>query len=89
MIFNVSDTHHSPAIDEGSAEQNIQETTMERKKKINLRRELVDEMVTTEHEYIHDLEALIQVVKCCRNMKEAAAVDLPTVMGNINEVRFN
>lgn len=54
---------------------------------IKMRRESVNELVTTEHEYIHDLESLIQVIKVTRKKKEAASVDLKVLMGNIIEVK--
>lgn len=54
----------------------------------NQRRELVREIVTTEHEYIHDLEALIQVVKCSpEQQREGSLVDVDALMGNIYQVR--
>ncbi|CAL4086072.1 unnamed protein product, partial [Meganyctiphanes norvegica] len=56
------------------------------KTKVNLRRELVQEMVTTEHEYIHDLEALIQVTRLAPSQKESESVDIDSLMGNIKEV---
>ncbi|XP_076037755.1 uncharacterized protein LOC143023129 isoform X2 [Oratosquilla oratoria] len=56
------------------------------KGKTNTRRELVQEMVTTEHEYIHDLEALVQVMGLAKRQKEAANFDIKTVLGNMNEV---
>ncbi|KAK4319618.1 hypothetical protein Pmani_009460 [Petrolisthes manimaculis] len=53
----------------------------------NQRRELVREIVTTEHEYIHDLEALIQVVKMSPEQKrEGSVVDVDALMGNIYQV---
>ncbi|XP_071537624.1 uncharacterized protein [Panulirus ornatus] len=52
----------------------------------NQRLELVQEIVTTEHEYIHDLEALIQVIQQAPSQKESQSVDLSTLMGNISQV---
>lgn len=52
----------------------------------NHRRELVQEMVTTEYEYIHDLEALIQVISLAPSQKESQMVDIKTLMGNISQV---
>ncbi|XP_069947710.1 dynamin-binding protein-like isoform X2 [Cherax quadricarinatus] len=56
------------------------------KVRANHRRELVQEIVTTEHEYIHDLEALIQVINLAHSQKESQSVNLDTLMGNINQV---
>ncbi|KAK7084421.1 hypothetical protein SK128_028511 [Halocaridina rubra] len=54
--------------------------------KVDIRRELMQEIVTTEHEYIHDLEALIQVIRLAPSQKESQAVDLDTLMGNLTQV---
>ncbi|KAB7505438.1 Dynamin-binding protein [Armadillidium nasatum] len=55
-------------------------------KKLTLRRELVNELVTTEYEYIHDLESLVHVVKLGERRKESQSVDLKVLMGNIYQV---
>ncbi|XP_068200932.1 dynamin-binding protein-like [Palaemon carinicauda] len=56
------------------------------KPKVNMRRELMQEIVTTEHEYIHDLEALMQVIRLAPSQKESRSVDLNALMGNISQV---
>lgn len=52
-----------------------------------MRRVVVQEIVTTEHEYIHDLEALMQVVQLVSSRPGGSqGVHLPSLMGNIAEV---
>lgn len=56
------------------------------KPRVDMRRELMQEIVTTEHEYIHDLEALMQVIRLAPSQKESQSVDLDALMGNISQV---
>lgn len=54
-----------------------------------MRRVVVQEIVTTEHEYIHDLEALMQVVQLAPSRPGGLqGVHLPSLLGNIAEVRY-
>nr|XP_045603255.1 dynamin-binding protein-like isoform X1 [Procambarus clarkii] len=69
-----------------SSEASAKEVESKAKVRANHRRELVREIVTTEHEYIHDLEALIQVISLAPSQKESQFVNLDTLMGNISQV---
>lgn len=52
-----------------------------------MRRVVVREIVTTEHEYIHDLEALMHVIQLAPSRPGGSqGVHLPSLMGNITEV---
>lgn len=54
----------------------------------SMRRVVVQEIVTTEHEYIHDLEALMQVIQLAPSRPHGSqGVHLPSLMGNLTEVR--
>lgn len=54
----------------------------------SMRRVVVQEIVTTEHEYIHDLEALMQVVQLAPSRPGGSqGVHLPSLLGNIADVR--
>ncbi|KAG0728510.1 Dynamin-binding protein [Chionoecetes opilio] len=56
-------------------------------RRANLRRVVVQEIITTEHEYIHDLEALLQVVQQAPSRPDGTqGVHLPTLLGNITQV---
>lgn len=53
----------------------------------SMRRVVVQEIVTTEHEYIHDLEALMQVIQLASSRPGGSqGVHLPSLMGNITEI---
>lgn len=73
----------------GQSEDTLQRQDTRGRKKLNLKRESVNELVTTEHEYVHDLESLMQVVRIGQSKKAAASVDLNILMGNIDQVRFD
>lgn len=68
------------------AEEDAEKAAAALVRRSNHRRELVQEMVTTEYEYIHDLEALIQVISLAPSQKESQMVDIKTLMGNISQV---
>ncbi|KAF2365451.1 SH3 domain [Trinorchestia longiramus] len=68
-------------------EETVHGTDGGQKEKLSiLRRELVQELLTTEIEYIHDLEALVQVAKTTSSHAKQAGVDVPTLMGNLHQV---
>ncbi|KAG7175114.1 Dynamin-binding protein-like [Homarus americanus] len=76
------------SVTEGAQSDEASALDVEAKAKVraNQRLELVKEIVTTEHEYIHDLEALIQVISLAPSQKESQSVNLNTIMGNICQV---
>ncbi|MPC31087.1 hypothetical protein E2C01_024363 [Portunus trituberculatus] len=54
--------------------------------KASMRRVIIQEIVTTEHEYIHDLESLLQVVQLAPSRPGGTqGVHLPSLLGNIPE----
>lgn len=55
-------------------------------KSYQLRRELVQELLTTEVEYIHDLKAFQQVVRVTDADAKQANIDTPTLIGNLDQV---
>ena len=63
-----------------------QEEEISPEKRVLMRRELVQELVTTEHEYIHDLESMMQVASITSNQARQSGVDLAALLGNLKDV---
>ncbi|XP_063874664.1 dynamin-binding protein-like isoform X1 [Scylla paramamosain] len=89
MVSGESDEDEEETVGE-DGEGDTEETTgaaQKQESKASMRRVITQEIVTTEHEYIHDLESLLQVVQLAPSRPGGTqGVHLPSLLGNITEV---